>query len=226
MQMRPFRVALVLSMLAVPGGWAQSGPPAVVLSQPIHSTGAAVEANLQSADATTLAQTLGSALGGTVRIDGTVPGPVTLDLTGAPPRAALDAVARALYGTWRPIYSVTAGAAPTGGPHPAALGRTVTANLTDVSARAAFALVARAGGGSLELPSSIDKNVTLVVNDAPVEAALDDLAKQTGATWAITYVLMPGVGPPTAAHPQTQARPTAPPARPPLPSPTQPAAPP
>ena len=80
MKLRPLGFALTLATLAAPGGWAQSGPPPVVLSQPIRATGATVEVSLHAADAATLAHTLGNALGGTVRIDGTVPAPVTLDL--------------------------------------------------------------------------------------------------------------------------------------------------
>ena len=104
-----------------------------------------MEVSLHAADAATLAHTLGNALGGTVRIDGTVPAPVTLDLEGSTPHAALDAVAGALYGTWRPVYSVTAGAAPAGAPRPIPLGRKVTANLADVSAQRISRVYAEAG---------------------------------------------------------------------------------
>ena len=201
MKLRPLGFALTLATLAAPGGWAQSGPPPVVLSPPIRATGATVEVSLHAADAATLAHTLGNALGGTVRIDGTVPAPVTLDLEGSTPHAALDAVAGALYGTWRPVYSVTAGAAPGGAPRPIPLGRKVTANLAGVSAHAAFSLVARAGGGTLELPADLDKNVTLVATDMPVEQALDELAKQAGAAWSVTYVIQPGIAPPKPTQP-------------------------
>lgn len=206
MSLRPLGVAFTLSLVAASGGWAQTGSSTVVLSQPIRSTGSLVDLNLQEADAATLTQKLGSALGGTVRIEGTVPGPVTLDLAGATARGALDAVARALYGTWHPVYTVTAGVTAGDGPRPLPLGRTVTANLTDVSARAAFALVARAGGGTLELPSGIDKSLSLVARDLPVETALDELAKQAGASWSVTYLLTPGVGPAVPARPRPAAR--------------------
>jgi hypothetical protein len=208
MKLRPFGFALAWAALAAPSGWAASGQPAVVLSQPIHATGATVEVSLHGADAATLAQTLGSALGGTVRIEGIAAAPVTLDLTGVTAHAALDAVARALYGTWRPVYSVSAGAAPAGAPHPVPLGRKVTANLTNVSAHAAFALVARAGGGTLELPPGLDKNLSLVANDLPVEQALDELAKQAGAAWSVTYLFKPGVAPPSPTRPQPAPAPT------------------
>ena len=201
MKLRPIGFALAMATLAAPGGWAESGHPEVVLSQPIQATGATVEVSLHAADAATLAQTLGTALGATIRIEGTV-APVTLDLTGTTAHTALDAVARACYGTWRPVYSVTAGTAPAGAPHPLPLGRKVTANLANVSAHAAFALVARAGGGALELAPDLDKNVSLVANDSPVEQALDELAKQAGAAWSVTYLIKPGLAPPSPTRPQ------------------------
>lgn len=224
MKLRSIGFALALATLAAPGGWGESGPPAVTLSQPIRATGAAVAVNLQGADAATLAQSLGSALGGTIRIEGTVPAPVTLNLAGARAHAALDAVARALYGTWRPVYSLTAGTASAAAPRPVPLGRTVTASLTDVSAHAALALVARAGGGTLELPPGLEKTVSLVVKDMPVEAALDELARQAGATWSVTYVLTPGVGPPAAARPQPAKSSNTPRSRAPLPGLREPGA--
>lgn len=220
MQLRQYGFALAAATLVASCAWAQSSPPTVILSQPIRSSGAVVDVKLQAADASVIAQTLGNALGGTVRIEGALPAPVTLDLSGATARAALDAVAHALYGTWRTAYTVTAGAAPAGAQRPVALGRTVTANLTDVSAHAAFALVARAGGGTLDLPPGIDKSVTLVARDEPVETALDDIAKQAGVAWSVAYTLTPGVGPPAPARPQPAVQPNTSRVRPTLPGAT------
>ena len=67
---------------------------------------------LQAADGPTLSQMLGNALGGTVQVEGAPPAPVTLDLQGVSGRTALDAVAGALHGSWRPVYAVTASALP------------------------------------------------------------------------------------------------------------------
>jgi hypothetical protein len=209
MKLRPFGLSLWLATLTVAGGWAQSGPPAVVLSQPIQATGATVDVSLHSADAATLAQTLSRALGGKVRLEGNLSAPVTLDLAGATVHAALDAVAGAVSGTWRPVYRVTAGAASPAAARPVPLGRQVNAILANVSARAAFALVARAGGGTLELPPDLDQRVNLVANDLPVEQALDELAKQTGAAWSVTYLLKPGVILPSP-RPQPSAAGTSP----------------
>jgi hypothetical protein len=188
-------LVLVLSILASPAARAQSAPPAVVLSQPIRSTGAELELNLQAADAATLSQSLGDALGGAVRVDGPLTAPVTLDLRGMPARAALDTVAGALHGSWHPIYWITPGQSPAAR-RPVPLGRKVTANLDHVSARAAFALVARAGGGTLDTSSGLEQPVSLVAKEAPIEHALDELAAQAGVTWSVTYVFKPGVAPP------------------------------
>lgn len=198
MTLRRFGLGLVLGLLA-PGAWAQAGTPAVILTQPIHSTGAELEVNLQAVDAAALAQQLGTALGATVRVEGVVTAPVTVDLEGMPARAALDAVAGALHGSWRSVYTITPGAAPAGTPAPVPLGRKVTASLDEVSAHAAFALVARAAGGTLEMPPDLTTPVTLDAKQMPVEQALDTLAKQTATRWSVTYFFKPGVAPPPPA---------------------------
>src|SRR5438128_816090 len=84
---------------------------------------------------------------------------------------------------------------------PLPLGRTVTANLDRVSPRAALSLVARAGGGTLNLPADLTQSVTLVANDTPVEQALDDLTRQAGAAWSVTYVIKGAATPPPAPQP-------------------------
>jgi len=173
-----------------------------------------VEVNLQAADGATLAQTLGNALGGTVQVEGAAPAPITLDLQGVSGRDALDAVARAMHGSWRPVYAVTPGAAPAGSRRPLPLGRVVTANLENASARAAFALVSRAGGGTVQLAGELPKNVTLVAKEMPVEQALDDLAQQAGANWSVTYVIRPGVAPPPPRPVEAQNNSGRPAARP------------
>src|SRR5439155_17413497 len=66
----------------------------------------------------------------------------------------------------------------------------------NVSARAPLALVARAGGGTLQLSGDLPKSVTLVAKEMPVEQALDDLAQQADAAWSVAYVIKPGVAPP------------------------------
>src|SRR5262245_11403825 len=123
MNLRPPGVCLAVALLsASPAGAEPASPPAgaepasppVVLGQPIRHTAGTVEVTLQAADAATLAQALGNALGGTVQVEGNAPAPVTLDLQGVPGRAALDAVATALHGSWRPVYGVTAGAMAAG----------------------------------------------------------------------------------------------------------------
>ncbi len=210
MKLRLLGLSWMIGTLVAPGVWAQSGTTGVVLSQPIRTTGAELDVRLQAADAAALTQTLGTALGGTVRVEGTLPAPVTLDLQGMPARSALDAVAGALHGTWRPIYTITTGHAPTGALHPVPLGRKVTANLDQVGAHAAFALVARAAGGTLEAPLELDKQVTLVAREMPVEQALDELANQAATAWSVTYVFKPGVAPPPptpAQHLPPQSRP-------------------
>ena len=186
MNLRPSGCCLALAMLAVSPVGAEPSPPSVVLEQPIRHTAGTVEVNLQAADGATLSQTLGNALGGTVQVEGAAPAPVTLDLQGLSGRAALDAVAGALHGSWRPVYVVTVGGTPADGHRPLLLGRTVTANLENVSARAALALVARAGGGTVQLSGDLPKNVTLVAKEMPVEQALDEVAQQAGANWSVT----------------------------------------
>src|SRR5689334_2987067 len=109
MKLRLLGLGWMLGTLMAPGVWAESGTTGVVLSQPIRATGAELAVRLQAADAAALSQALGTALGGTVRVEGTLPAPVTLDLQGMPALRALDAVAGALHGTWRPIYTVTPG---------------------------------------------------------------------------------------------------------------------
>src|SRR5438093_7346915 len=138
MNLRPLGLCLTLALLAVSPVGAQSSPPSVVLGQPIRHTAGTVEVSLHAADGATLSQTLGNALGGTVQIEGAAPAPVTLDLQGVAGRAALDAVAGAMHGSWRPVYVVTAGAPTAGGRPPLPLGRKATANLENVSARAAL----------------------------------------------------------------------------------------
>src|SRR5690348_12556285 len=106
MNWRSFGFGLALASLTAAAGWAQSDAPAVVLQPRSRPTGATVAVTLHAADAATLSQTLGEALGGTVRLEGAAPAPVTLDLDGVSARGALDAVASALHGSWRPIYTV------------------------------------------------------------------------------------------------------------------------
>ena len=197
MNLRPPGVCLALALLAVSPVRAEPVPSALALGEPIRHTVGTVEVTLQAADGATLSQMLGNALGGTVQVEGIVPAPVTLDLQGVSGRAALDAVASALHGSWRPVYGVTPGSATAGGQRPMALGRTVNANLENVSARAALALVARAGGGTLALSGELPKSVTLVAKELPVEQALDELAQQADASWSVTYVIKPGVAPPS-----------------------------
>src|SRR5438270_4514093 len=165
MNLRPPGMCLAFAMLAVSPVGAQSSPPSVALGEPIRHTQGSVEVTLQAADGATLSQMLGNALGGTIQVEGVAPPPVTLDLQGVSGRAALDAVAGALHGSWRPVYVVTAGAPPAAGRRPLPLGRKVTSSLENVSARAAFALVARAGGGVVQMSGDLPKNVTLVAKE-------------------------------------------------------------
>jgi hypothetical protein len=204
MNLRPSGICLALTVLAACPAGAETAPPSVVLGQPIRHTAGTVEVTLQAADGPMLSQMLGNALGGTVQVEGVMPAPVTLDLQGVSGRAALDAVAAAMHGSWRPVYVVSAGAGTAGDRRPMALGRVVTANLENVSARAALALVARAGGGTLALSGDLPKTVTLVAKEMPVEAALDNLAQQAEASWSVTYVIKPGIAPPS---PQPAAAP-------------------
>src|SRR5438128_2657196 len=141
MNLRPTGVCLALAMLTVSPAGAESSAPTVVLEQPLRHTAGTVEVTLHAADGATLSQTLGNALGGTVQVEGAAPAPITLDLQGVSGRAALDAVAAAVHGTWRPVYLVTAGAAPASGRRPLPLGRQVTSSLENVSARAAVAVI-------------------------------------------------------------------------------------
>lgn len=180
---------------------AKTTSPAVVLQQPIQNAGATLDVTLRAADSATLSSTLGVALGGTVRIEGTLAAPVTLDLHGASARAALDAVGAAVHGNWHPVYTVTTGAPPVGARHPVPLGRTVTARFEKVSARAVLGLVARAGGGPLEAPADLTQSVTLAAKEMPVEQALDDVTRQMGATWSVAYVIRAGTAPPAAPTP-------------------------
>src|SRR3954447_24053702 len=128
MRVRPPGICLAFALLAVSPVGAEDSAPSVVLGQPLRHTAGTVEVNLQAADGATLAQTLGNALGGTVQVEGAAPAPITLDLQGVSGRDALDAVARAMQGSWRPVYAVPPGAAPAGSRRPLPLGRVVTAN--------------------------------------------------------------------------------------------------
>jgi hypothetical protein len=195
-----WRLALVALAAGTP---ARADTPTVVLKQPIQHA-ATIDLSLRAADAATIARSLGEALGGTVQIEGTLPTLVTLDLQGAGARAALDGVVTALNGSWRPIYTVTAAAAAPGARRPTPVGRTVTANLDQVSPRAALMLVARAGGGTLVLAPELSKMVSLSVKEMPVEEALDEVTRQVGATWSVAYVIKAGsasLPPPVAAAP-------------------------
>src|SRR2546429_214696 len=127
MCLRPSVLCLVLTACTSPHGWSQGESPSVVLKA-ARPVGATVNVRLQAADPGTLARTLGETLGGVVRIESQTATPVTLDLQGAPAASALDAVATALHGSWRPVYTLTPGGAP-GARRPVALGRTVTASL-------------------------------------------------------------------------------------------------
>ena len=129
--------------MAFSGSWAQEQAPSVTLKPSSQPSAGSVSTELRAADATAAAQVLGNALGATVRIDGAVTAPITLELQGVTGRAALDALATAVRGTWRPVYSLVVGAAPGSTPRPVPVGRTVTVNLSDVSARTALSLVAR-----------------------------------------------------------------------------------
>ena len=197
MSCRKFVVCLALSVWSVPGSCAPEAPPAVVLKQAARPAGASVNLHLQAANAATIAQSLGAVLGGTVRFEGTPTATVTLDLQGVAPRAALDALAAALYGSWRTIYTMSAGGTTTASRHPVPLGRTVTASLDNVSARTALALIARGGGATVEMVGDLPQRVKLDLQEMPVERALDEIARQAGATWSVIYVLKAGTAPPT-----------------------------
>jgi hypothetical protein len=199
MSRRPFSLGVALALWAVPSAWAQRETPSVVLEQSTRPVGASVDVRLRAADGAVIARTLGDALGGTVRIEGGAPMPLTLDLQGVPARAALAAVAQALHGSWRPVYAMSPGAATTGARRPVALGRVVTASLDGVSARTALSLVARGAGGTVEMVAELPQRVTLHAKDMPVEQALDEVAKQAGATWSVSYVIKAGAAPPPPA---------------------------
>jgi hypothetical protein len=203
-------LCIALALGPIPSAWAQGQSPEVVLTQPARAAGANVSVRLQAADAATAARTLGEALGGIVRIEGGAPAPLTLDLEGVPAGAVLDAAARALHGNWRPIYTMTSGSASSGARRPAPLGRTVTANLDGVSARTAVSVIARGAGGAVEMVGELPQKVSLKAKDTPVEQALDEVAKQAGATWSVTYVIKAGVPGPTPTPAPSQRASTGP----------------
>jgi hypothetical protein len=210
MNSRPLGICLALSVWAAPGLWAQEEPPAVVLKQAARPVGASVNVHLQAADAAAIARNLGAALGGTVRIEGTPAAAVTLDLQGVAPRAALDAAATALNGSWRPIYSMSAGATNTVSRRPVPLGRTVTASMDGVSARTALSLVARGGGATVEMVGELSQRVKLDLKEIPVEQALDEIARQAGANWSVIYLLKAGTAAAASSPQPTRAPVTAP----------------
>jgi hypothetical protein len=195
MRLRPFGLGIALSASALSGSWAQERTPTVVLKPSDQATVGTVSVNLREADAGAISQALSNALRAIVRIEGAVASPVTLELHGVSGRAALDAVAVAVRGTWKPAYSLTEGVSPSAARPPVTVGRTVTADLTGVSARTALSLVARGAGGSVEMVSELPQPVTLKVEAMPVEQALDEIARQVGGNWSATYVIRPGTAP-------------------------------
>jgi hypothetical protein len=210
MRLRLFTLGVAMAAMPLPESWAEAPAPAVVLKPTGQPTTGTVELSLRAADATAISQSLGEALGAAVRVDGTVPAPVTLELRGVSGRAALDAIASAIHGTWRPIYIFMAGTAPGGARRPVPIGRTVTASLSGVSARTALSLVARGAGGSVEMQGELPQNVSLKADGMPVEQALDEIARQVGGAWTVTYVIHPGTTPATAASTTAPPRGSAP----------------
>jgi len=207
MSCRSFGVCLALGSLTAPPLLAQEQTPAVVLKQAARPAGASISFHLQAANAATIAQSLGTALGGTVRFEGTPPAPVTLDLQGVAPRAALDALATALYGSWHCIYTMSARGTTVASRRPVPLGRTVTASLDGVSARTALTLIARGGGATVEMVGELPQRVKLDLKEMPVEQALDVIARQAGANWSVIYVLKAGSAPLTPSSRTTQTTP-------------------
>jgi hypothetical protein len=61
--------------------------------------------------------------------------------------------------------------------------------------------------------SELPQKVTLKAHEMPVEQALDEIARQVGGSWTVTYVIRPGVTPaaaPTPPRTSPRATPNAP----------------
>jgi len=154
--------------------------------------------------------------------------------TGAPPRAtlqlvevtpleALNRAAAAFHGRWFSVFAVLPAVpgAPSP-PPPFRTGRRVSLDLGDTEPRTALSTVARAAGGELATSQVSGARITIQLDEAPVEEAMDRIAAKIGHTWSRTFRLVPGrpladgtpaVNPPDAAngtavrasHPRTQA---------------------
>lgn len=134
-----------------------------------------------------IARRLGAALGSEVRLEGNTARRGTLKLENATVREALDRAATAMSGSWKRVYSFTKG----GGlklPPPVPTGLTVSLNLSDASCQTAAIIAAKAAGATVEGAADLTGRVTLVAKDLPVEAVMERIATEAGATWRAIYV--------------------------------------
>jgi hypothetical protein len=169
-------VALIsLAALAGSGAWAAPSTAAVTLK-------------VQNDDVAKVAVRLSHELRAPVRIEGERKAPVSVDVTDASFRTALDAVAAAADGQWQRVY-VLSGRGMGGGAGAYLSGRLVTLSLEEVSVATAAATVAKAAGARLEIEDVTDRRISVVAESEPVEAVLDRLTKEAGLVWRAEYAL-------------------------------------
>jgi hypothetical protein len=165
--------------------WADS--PSVVLTEGIQYRGPLVSLGATNVTLPELARQMTAAIGCEVRIEGTAPGTVTLNLKEVPAAALLSKAEQLLGGRWQVLYRLS-----THGPAPAAAppsGQVLNLKIPDVSCQAAAAVVARMAGGRVERDGDLTGQVSLVGKAMPVEEAMDTIARAAHATWQRIYVM-------------------------------------
>lgn len=145
------------------------------------------------------AKALSMLLGAEVTVEGAGARRAGLLVTGETPVELLDRVAGAYSAAWTLVYTVTPGRESDAPSTAAPTGRTVSLAVEGLAARPALAMVARAAGARLITPDSLSGSVTLTGDALPVEAAMDQVTAQIGASWRPSYVLT--VPEPPAAPP-------------------------